>query len=363
MRVLCAGDEFIAPAMIIDALRPHLDDDTEFVTHASRWPAEPWNHGDEVHESAGDEGEIAELARDVDLMVTHLAPVTERVLAGAERLRMVATPRGGPTNVNVAAATRRGVPVANLPGRNARAVAEFTVGILIAGQRGIARSHACMRRGEWTGNLYRYAETGPELAGRTVGLVGLGQVGARVADLLRAFGVRLLGCDPYVDRDVAAERGVELTGLDDMLGRSDVVSLHARLTDETRRMINGETLATMRPGAYLVNTARGELVDEAALVDALESGHLSGAALDTYIQEPPPPDHPLLAMPNVLAVSHLAGASKDVAERAARRIAAEVGRFVRGEPLEHCVNPSVLAAGPKASTPVEHDSGRPGDLN
>lgn len=345
MRVLCAGDEFIAPAMIADALSPHLDGDTEFVTHASRWPSEPWSHGDEVHESAGDEGEIAELARDVDLMVAHLAPVTERVLDAADRLRLVATPRGGPTNVNVAAATQRGVPIVNLPGRNARAVAEFTVGILIAGQRGIARSHASMRQGEWTGDLYRYAETGPELAGRTVGLVGLGQVGARVAELLRGFGVRLLGCDPYVDPDVAAERGVELTGLDELLRRSDVVSLHARLSGETRHMIDEETLARMRPGAYLVNTARGELIDEAALVRALESGHLSGAALDTYTHEPVPPGHPLLTMPHVLAVSHLAGASTDVAERATRRIAAEVGRFVRGEPLQHCLNPAVLGAG------------------
>ena len=342
MRVLCAGDEFISPAMIVDSLKPHLDGNTKFVTHTSRWPSDAWNHSGEVHESAGAEEEIAELARDVDLIVTHLAPVTERVLDAAGRLRMVATPRGGPTNVNVAAATRHGVLVVNLPGRNARAVAEFTVGALIAGQRNIARSHACMQRGEWTGNLYRYAETGPELAGRTVGLVGLGQVGTRVAELLRAFGVHLLGCDPYVDPDVAAERGVELIGLGELLDRSDIVSLHARLTDETRSMIDAEALGRMRPGAYLVNTARGPLVEEEALIQALQSGHLSGAALDTFAHEPPPPDHPLLTMPQVLAVSHLAGASTDVAERATRRIAVDVGRFVRGEPPRHCLNASVL---------------------
>jgi D-3-phosphoglycerate dehydrogenase / 2-oxoglutarate reductase len=347
MRVLCAGDEFIAPARIVDALEPYLDGGTEFVTHASNWPSQAWNHGDEVHESAGDEEEIAELARDVDLIVTHLAPVTERVLDAATRLRMVATPRGGPTNVNVAAATRRGVLVVNLPGRNARAVAEFTVGALIAGQRNIARSHASMQRGEWTGDLYRYAETGPELAGRAVGLIGLGQVGTRVADLLRAFGVHLLGYDPYVDPDVAAERGVELTSLDDLLHRSDIVSLHARLSDETRHMIDAKALDRMRPGTYLVNTARGDLVDESALVDAVRSGHLSGAALDTFAHEPPPPDHPLLAMPQVLTVSHLAGASTDVAERATRRIAVEVGRFVRGETPQHCLNPAVLGAPPR----------------
>jgi D-3-phosphoglycerate dehydrogenase len=296
-----------------------------------------------VREYAGDEDEIAGLVRAADLMVTHLAPVTERVLSAAGRLRLVATARGGPVNVDVPAATRHGVPVLNLPGRNARAVAEFTVGLLIAGQRNIARSHARMRQGEWTGELYRYAEAGPELAGRTVGLIGLGQIGTRVAGLLRPFGVRLLACDPYVAPGAAAEHGAELAGLAPLCRGSDVISLHARLTGETREMINTRTLGWMRPGAYLVNTARGELVDEAALVEALRSGHLSGAALDTYATEPLPAGHPLLAMPQVLAVSHLAGASKDVAVRAARGIAADAARFVRGERPQHCVNPAALS--------------------
>jgi D-3-phosphoglycerate dehydrogenase len=348
MHVLCAGDEFITPAMFVDALRPALGADTEFTTHTSRWPSEPWYATDEIAEAAGDEDEIAEAVRGVDLLVTHLAPVTERVLAGADQLRLVATPRGGPTNVDLAAATRRRVAVVNLPGRNARAVAEFTVGVLVAGRRNIALSHARMRDGEWTGDLYRYDQAGPELAGSTVGLVGLGQVGRRVADLLRGFGVRLLAHDPYVDPDTATERGVELVGLAELVAVSDVISLHARLTEETRWMIDAEVLGRVRPGAYLVNTARGELVDEAALVDALRSGRLSGAALDTYVTEPPARDHPLLAMPQVLTVSHLAGASKDVAHRGARRIAGEVARFVGEEPLEHCLNPEVLGRRPEA---------------
>ena len=343
MQVLCAGDEFITPTMLVEALGPELTgEDAEFVTHASRWPSEPWYATDEVAEAAGEEDEIVEAVVGVDLLVTHLAPVTERVLAAADRLRLVATPRGGPTNVDLDAATRHGVAVVNLPGRNARAVAEATVGMLIAGQRNIARSHARMRQGEWTGDLYRYDEAGPELAGRTVGLVGLGQVGTRVADLLRGFGVRLLAHDPYVERDVAVERGVELVGLDELVAAADVLSLHARLGPETRHMIDAEVLGRVKPGAYLVNTARGELVDQDALVDALRAGRLSGAALDVYATEPPRPDDPLLGMPQVLTVSHLAGASKDVAHRGARRIAAEVGRFVRGRPLEHCLNPEVL---------------------
>lgn len=347
MHVLCAGDEFIAPTMLQEAVRSELaGEDLEFTTHTSRWPSEPWYATGEIAEAAGAEDEIVEAIQGVDVLVTHLAPVTERVLAAADRLRLVATPRGGPTNVDLDAATRHGVAVVNLPGRNARAVAEFTVGILIAGQRNIARSHARMREGEWTGDLYRYDEAGPELAGQTVGLVGLGQVGTRVADLLRAFGVRLLASDPYIDPDVATERGVRLVGLDELVESSDIISLHARLTPETRRMIDEKVLDRVRPGTYLVNTARGDLVDHDALVEALRSGRLSGAALDVYAEEPPATDDPLRTMPQVVAVSHLAGASRDVAHRGARRIAADVGRFVAGRPLEHCLNPEVLAARP-----------------
>lgn len=346
MHVLCAGDEFITPGLFVEALRPELGADTTFTTHATRWPTEPWYATDEIAEASGDEDEIAEALHGVDVLVTHLAPVTRRVLEGADRLRLVATPRGGPTNIDLEAATKHEVAVVNLPGRNARAVAEFTVGALIAGRRNIARSHTRMRGGDWTGDLYRYDAAGPELAGSTVGLIGLGQVGTRVADLLRAFGVHLLASDPYIDPDVATERGVELVGLTELVRRSDVVSLHARLTDETRGMIDAEVLGQMRPGAYLVNTARGELLVEDALVEALHSGRLSGAALDVYVTEPPAPDHPLLGLPQVLTVSHLAGASTNVAHRAARRMAAEVARFTEGRPLEHCLNPEVLRGSP-----------------
>jgi D-3-phosphoglycerate dehydrogenase len=343
MRILCAGDEFISAAMFVEALKAELGDGHEYITDDSGWPTEPFHENAEVREWVGDEQRIADLAREVDLLVTHVAPVTERVLSTARQLKFVGTPRGGPVNVNIPAATRAGVVVAHVPGRNARAVAEFTVGLMIAGPRQIAWSSACMREGRWTGELYRYSDVGPELAGRTIGLVGLGQVGSRVADLLRGFGVRLLGTDPYVDPDVAIERGVELVDLPTLLERSDIVSVHARLSAETRWMFGADAFARMRPGAYFVNTARGELVDEAALTAVLESGRLSGAALDVYAPEPPAADNPLLKMPQVVAVSHLAGASREVAHRAARRIAAEAGRFVRGERVVACANPEVVS--------------------
>ncbi|HVX46422.1 MAG TPA: 2-hydroxyacid dehydrogenase [Mycobacteriales bacterium] len=344
MRVLCAGDAFISPERFEQALRGEPDvGPLEFVHDTSAWPDEPFRDNAEIGEWVGDEAWIAELAADVEVIVTHIAPISARVIEAARSLRVIATPRGGPVSVNIAAASARGIPVLNLPGRNARAVAEYTVGVLICGPRKIIAGASALRGGDWAGRFYRYEETGPELAGQTIGLVGIGQVGTRVAELLRAFGVTVLAYDPYVDSDVFTERGVQrVVDLNTMLGRCDAISLHARVTDETRGMFGPDEFAAMRAGAYFVNSARGELVDETALAEALRSGRLSGAALDTYFPEPPAPDNPLLSMPNVIAVPHLAGASRQVAERAARRIAADVGRFLRGEPVQNCFNQDSL---------------------
>ena len=264
------------------------------------------------------------------------------MLDATQDLKMIASCRGGPVNINLKAATQHGIPVTYAPGRNARAVAEFTIGLLIAGQRYIARSDAALRKGEWLGTLYAYDCAGSELAGKTIGLIGFGQVGTRVAPLLRAFGMHVLTYDPYVDTNVARELGVEMVDdLQHLLSSSDIVSVHARISDETRGMINKDTLAMMKPGAYLINTARGKIVRLHDLIDALTSGHLSGAALDVYEEEPPPPDSPLLRLPQVTLTSHLAGSSKEVALYASSLVAAEVGRFVRGEELRACANPEV----------------------
>ncbi len=337
MKILCTGDAFITPDAMVAALTSELGEGHEFVTSATNWPTDPFVFNDEVREFVGDEDILVDLVPGVDLWVNHVAPVTRKVLDAADSLRLLAVPRGGPTNVNVAALRERGVTMVNLPGRNAVAVAEYAVAVMVIGPRGIGYSTHAMRSGTWTGDLYRYDKAGRELAGSTVGLVGLGQIGHRVARLLRAYGTQVLAFDPYVDDDVFAESGAErITDLAELLGGCDIVSAHARITPETRGMFNADTFALMRPGTYFVNSARGELVDTDALVEALRSGHLSGAALDVFLPEPPPADHPLLSMPNVMAVSHLAGSSRQVAERAARMMAAEAGRFVRGEPL---VNP------------------------
>jgi D-3-phosphoglycerate dehydrogenase len=340
MRVLCAGDLFITAEAIAAAASEIFGEGTETVTYQTRWPDEPFGQVDGVREASGDPAALAALARDVDVLLTHLAPVSRTVLGAADRLRVVGITRGGPVNADLDVATDRGVPVVYLPGRNLGAVAEFTVGSMIAVMRGIVPASRTLAEGSWDASWFRFESTGPELRACTVGLVGLGAVGLRVAELLAAFGSRVVAHDPYADQAAARAAEVELLGLDELLAISDVVSVHARLTSDTRHMFDESAFGRMRTGAYFVNTARGELVDETALLAALDSGRLAGAALDVHDPEPPRPDDPLVGRPDLVGTPHLAGASRQVALESVRRVAEEVASFLRDDQLEHCANPA-----------------------
>jgi D-3-phosphoglycerate dehydrogenase len=249
--------------------------------------------------------------------------------------------RGGPVNVNLAAATEHGVAVTFAPGRNAESTAEHTLALMLAAMRHIPDSHLGMVRGRWESSRFAYEATGLEVAGATVGLVGAGAIGGRVARALLAMEATVLVADPYAD-PATLPAGVRLVPLDELLAGANVLSLHARVTDETRGMIGAAELAALPPGSVVVNCARGGLLDYRALADALASGHLFAAGLDVYDVEPLPADHPLRTAPNVVLTPHLAGASRAVAERAARMVADEAGRWLRGEPPLHCANPGVL---------------------
>jgi D-3-phosphoglycerate dehydrogenase / 2-oxoglutarate reductase len=341
LRILCAGDRFITAETLAAAATRALAG-VDVVTCASDWPDVPFGPVDGVREAAGDPAALAAAVAGADVLLTHLAPVTAAVLAAGDRLRVVGVTRGGPVNVDLPAATAAGVPVAYLPGRNLGAVAEFTVGVMIALTRNVGPASRQLAAGRWDGGYFRYGRCGPELGAATVGLVGLGAVGLRVAELLRGFGATVLAADPYADPAAAAAAGVELTDRADLLGRSDVVSVHARLTDETRGLFGAAAFGAMKDGAYFVNTARGELVDQAALTAALESGRLRGAALDVFSPEPPEPGDPLPGRPDVIGTPHLAGASRQVAEQSADRVAAAVARFLATGELAHCANPEAL---------------------
>ena len=238
---------------------------------------------------------LAELVGDADGLLAGLDEITEEVFAHAPRLRVVARYGVGVDRVDLDAAARHHVTVTTTPGANANAVAELTIALVLALARPVAAGRDRARAGEWP------ALPGLELRGRTIGLLGLGRIGSLVAEKARALGMRVLATDPFV-----AENGLaELVDLDSLAAESDVLSLHCPLTDETRGIVGPTLLARVKPGAALVNTARGELVDEAALVEALDEGPLRAAALDVLAEEPPPAGHPLLGRDDVLVTPHM----------------------------------------------------------
>ncbi|RMH45991.1 MAG: oxidoreductase [Alphaproteobacteria bacterium] len=338
------GDRFMRAEVFARALAEACGDRVRCRMLDLPWPDEPMEHGyaapglEGLKEYMGDPETVIAHAAGAPVLVTHLAPLSRGMFARLPELRLVAVSRGGPVNIDMAAARERGVLVVNTPGRNASAVAEFTIGAILAETRNITRGHDALRRGEYRGDLYRADMVGEELCDLTVGVVGYGAIGTRVVRLLRAFGCRILVTDPYVQLDPDdAAAGVEHVALPALLARADVVTLHARVTAETTGMIGAAELAAMKPSAILVNTARGPLVDHQALTEALAAGRIRGAMLDTFAVEPVPADWPLLRLPNVTLTPHIAGASQRTVRVAAARIAEEVRRWLAGEaPLNPC---------------------------
>ncbi len=264
------------------------------------------------------EDEVIESLQGATAVIAGNEPYSERVLASLPELQIVSRCGVGLDQVDLEAARRLGVAVAITPDGNHEAVAEHTMALLLALTRSIVRNDREVRRGLWG------KTTLVPLRGKTLGIIGLGRIGRSVARRAAAFRMRLLGHDPLVDRAVAPTHGVELTDLDTLLESSDVVTLHLPLTPATRGMIDRAVLARMRPGGFLINTARGGLVVEADLVEAIRSGHLAGAGLDVLADEPPGKDNPLLALDNVVVTSHRAAndeqSIRDMVEGAVQNI-------------------------------------------
>lgn len=253
--------------------------------------------------------ELADYAANADAAVAGVEVWDGAILDAAPRLKAICKLGVGLDNFDLVESARLGVAVCNAPGSNANAVAEFAVGLILATLRKIPTGNAAARTGDWT----RYV--GSELAGRSVGLVGFGRIAQTLAKRLIGFEVALRAYDPAPDHGAAAALGVELTELDEVLAASDVISLHLPSVPETRHFAGPRFFGAMRSGAYLVNTARGAVVDEAALLAALESGKLAGAALDVFEHEPLAAHHPLAALPNVVATNHMAADTREAYEK------------------------------------------------
>jgi D-3-phosphoglycerate dehydrogenase / 2-oxoglutarate reductase len=327
-QLLIAGDHFVTPDLFTGALLARVGPTFAARTLTLPWPHTPFGRVAEVDEASGDEDELIAALAGVEVAVTQMAPFTARVLAAAAALRLVVVCRGGPVNVNLAAAASAGVEVRTTPGRNAVAAAEHTIALLLAALRQIPDRHAGVREGVWRGDLYALGEVGSELAGSTVGLLGYGAIGRRVGRIVRAFDAEVLVHDPYADPTTLD--GAIPVALPELLERSAVLSLHARLTPQTAGMIGAKELARLPRGAVLVNTARGGLLDYAAVVDALESGHLGAAAFDVFDTEPLPAASRLRTAPRVVLTPHLAGATRQTAERAAALAADAVADYLAG---------------------------------
>jgi D-3-phosphoglycerate dehydrogenase len=338
-KIAIIGDRFMLPEVFRAEIEKACGGDLDIRTLQSAWPDEPMEFGnaalglDKVKEYFGHPDAVVDFVDDAEILVTQLAPLSEGMMQRLAALKLVAVSRGGPINIDMGAARAHGITVVNVPGRNASAVAEFTIGAILAETRLIRVGHEALRKGEWRGDLYRADRTGRELNEMTVGVVGYGNIGTKVVRLLRAFGCHVLVCDPYVQLSADDRNaGVELVALDDLLSRSDVVTLHSRVTEETRGLIGKDTIARMKPGVIFVNTARGPLVDYDALYEALVSGRIASAMLETFAVEPVPADWPLLQLSNVTLTPHIAGASVRTVTYAAEQAAEEVRRYVAGLP-------------------------------
>lgn len=346
LKTVLLGDLFVTCDVIQAALEEAFQGSNytfNFKTYTERWPVEPLTRNEEVSEFVGDEYEIARLAVDADLILTHSAPVTVKVLNAAPGLKAVAAARGGPVNINVKACTERHIPVFYAAGAKGVAVAEFTVALMLAETRSVSRSHHSLKDGLWRGDLYVLDQAGFEMASATIGLVGLGAIGKRVAQIMKGFGSRVVVYDPYISPQEITKLGCEPLDLDTLLKEADIVSLHARLTPDSRGLLGAHQLNLMKPGAFLVNTARAELVDENALLKILKEKKIAGAALDVFENEPLPQDSPFLQLENVTITSHLGGASKQAAMLGARIAAAGVYQFITGTGVpKFCINPEAL---------------------
>jgi len=339
LHVLVVGDPYMpvsAYAAALAGIRGRVELSTMQIAQVTCAP--PVTESERrLREYVGDPAEMVRAVAGHDVLIVHGAAVTAEVL-GAAPLRLVCCARGGPVNVDVAAATDRGIPVVNTPGKNAEAVAELTIAFALLLIRAVPRaSRHLLEGGGFAESVFEGREFfGAEAPSLTMGLVGLGHVGRQVAWRARAIGFTVLGYDPAPP----ADPGVELVSLGKLLARSDIISLHARLTPENGRMFSRDLFARMRRGAYFINTAREALVDEAALRQALEQGVLGGAALD--VLERTPGRHPLLGLPNVFVTPHIGGATAETLARGAQRAVAAVTDLLAGRVPANVVNPQAL---------------------
>jgi D-3-phosphoglycerate dehydrogenase len=279
------------------------------------------------------DGLPAALADADALVVRSAVQVDDELMAKAPRLRVIGRAGVGVDNIDAAAATRRGIVVMNTPGANAVAVAELTIALMLGLARKLPKANSTMHAGQWE----KKSLQGAELRGKTLGILGLGRIGLEVAKRAKGFGLEIIGSDPFVSAAVARENGIKLVTLDELIAGSEYLTLHVGLTPQTTGVINAKTLATMKKGVRIINCARGELIDDAALVEALKSGQVAGAALDVFVEEPLK-NSPYAELDNVILTPHIAGSTGEAQEAVGIQIARQVRDYLKLGVVQNAVN-------------------------
>lgn len=283
--------------------------------------------------------ELLKLIADYDaLIVRSETKVTREVIEAGKRLQVIGRAGSGVDNIDLEAATERGVVVVNAPLGNTVSAAELTIALMLALARKLPEAYASLRAGRWE----RQRFLGTELRGKTLGLLGMGQVGSAVARRARGLEMRVIAHDPYVSPERAQSIGAELVSLDELLAQADIISLHIRYTPATHDYLGTEQLAKVKPGVRIINTARGELIDENALIKAIDDGRVAGAAIDVFREEPPG-ESPLLTHDRIMVTPHLGASTEEAQERAALDVAQEVLTVLRGEPARYAVNAPLVS--------------------
>jgi len=346
LRILVFGDSFVSvddfKQAFAEAAKLH---DVRYVRMDESQKAVPSTDSEKrIREFLGTPKQVISELRGEEIVVVHGAPITEEVLASAKGLKLLCCARGGPVNVDVQAATKRGIPVVTAPGKNATAVAELAIMMMVMLARNIkkATNHVEKERIVSKDNYEGAQFLGHELEGKTLGLVGYGRVGSRVAKRAVAFGMSVRVYDPFVPSSAIEAPGISTTDLDTLLATSDYVSLHARESRENENLMGEKQFQLMKKGAYFINTARPSMVDEDALLRALKSGKLAGAAMDIVRYLPDRPVSPFIGLDNVVVVPHIGGATFETTTKGAFIVAAQVKRYLAGENLETLINPEVM---------------------
>ncbi|HEY8891894.1 MAG TPA: 2-hydroxyacid dehydrogenase [Clostridium sp.] len=315
MKFLVVGDPMLPSKVLAEAVHDVFGAKIEVkcVDWQPESEEEFWHLRSQVEKNGPDAGkppvELEEAAKDVDVIITHHTPINKEVIKNSNA-SYVCICRAGTENIDVKAATDKGIKAMKTMGRNAEAVSDFTIALMLSELRNLARGHAALTSGKWKKKYANSAFMG-DMRNKTIGLVGFGYIGRLVAKKLSGFNVKLLIYDPFVKAEMLKEFGAESVSLKELCNKSDFVSIHARLSKETEGLIGKEALCWMKPTAYLINTARAGLIDEGALVEALQEHRIGGAAIDVFWTEPIAENHPLLKMDNVTITPHLAGATND----------------------------------------------------